>query len=139
MTCNSQLSSAGCTRGCERLEKPSRGVEHGGHGIRIRVARLETRAGFDSGLRDRYDRTALLTASLGVEQAAVPVVTEPGGILIRSQREFCRTWANQTEVTVPGVHFVQEDSPDLIGAAVADFVRGIRGAGPTDGPDIQAR
>ncbi|GAA1186118.1 haloalkane dehalogenase [Pseudonocardia alaniniphila] len=55
---------------------------------------------------------------------------EPGAILIRSQREFCRTWANQTEVTVPGVHFVQEDSPDLIGAAVADFVRGIRGTGP---------
>jgi haloalkane dehalogenase len=74
--------------------------------------------------------------------SAVPklfINAEPGGILIRSQREFCRTWANQTEVTVPGVHFVQEDSPDLIGAAVADFVRGIRGTGPTDGPDIQAR
>lgn len=56
---------------------------------------------------------------------------EPGSILIRSQREFCRTWPNQTEVTVPGRHFVQEDSPDLIGAAVANFVRGIRGGGPT--------
>ena len=59
------------------------------------------------------------------------VNAEPGAILIRSQREFCRTWPNQTEVTVPGAHFVQEDSPDLIGAAVADFVRGIRGSGPT--------
>ncbi|WP_371778239.1 haloalkane dehalogenase [Streptosporangium subroseum] len=60
------------------------------------------------------------------------VNAEPGAILIRSQREFCRTWTNQTEVTVPGAHFVQEDSPDLIGAAVADFVRGIRGTGPAE-------
>ncbi|HEX4221876.1 MAG TPA: hypothetical protein VHZ97_05930 [Pseudonocardiaceae bacterium] len=50
----------------------------------------------------------------------------PGAILIRRQREFRRTWANQTEVTVPGAHFVQEDSPDLIGTAVANFVKGIR-------------
>jgi alpha-beta hydrolase superfamily lysophospholipase len=58
------------------------------------------------------------------------VNAEPGGILIRRPREFCRTWANQTEVTVPGVHFVQEDSPDLIGTAVADFVRRVRGLEP---------
>ncbi|MFJ9033814.1 haloalkane dehalogenase [Streptomyces sp. NPDC102274] len=57
------------------------------------------------------------------------VNADPGGILIRRQREFCRTWPNQTEVTVPGEHFIQEDSPDLIGAALADFVRGIRGIG----------
>lgn len=55
------------------------------------------------------------------------VNAEPGAILIRGPREFCRTWPNQTEVTVPGAHFVQEDSPDLIGAAVADFVRRVRG------------
>jgi haloalkane dehalogenase len=54
------------------------------------------------------------------------VNAEPGAILSARQRDFCRTWPNQTEVTVPGIHFVQEDSPDLIGAAVADFVRGIR-------------
>ncbi|MFD1496852.1 haloalkane dehalogenase [Streptosporangium lutulentum] len=54
------------------------------------------------------------------------VNADPGAILIRNPREFCRTWPNQTEVTVPGRHFVQEDSPDVIGAAVADFVRGIR-------------
>lgn len=58
---------------------------------------------------------------------------DPGAILIRRPREFCRTWAHQTEVTVPGVHFVQEDSPDLIGAAVADFVRGIRAGKTTKG------
>lgn len=47
---------------------------------------------------------------------------EPGAILVGPQREFCRTWRNQTEVTVPGIHFVQEDSPDEIGAATASFV-----------------
>ncbi|WP_030455869.1 haloalkane dehalogenase [Herbidospora cretacea] len=48
---------------------------------------------------------------------------DPGHLLIRGPRDFCRTWPNQTEVTVPGRHYVQEDSPDLIGAAVANFVR----------------
>jgi len=40
------------------------------------------------------------------------------------QREFCRRWPNQREVTVRGNHFVQEDSPDEIGRAIAAFVRG---------------
>ena len=44
---------------------------------------------------------------------------EPGAILIGSQREFCRTWPNQTEVTVSGNHFLQEDSPHEIGQAIA--------------------
>jgi haloalkane dehalogenase len=51
------------------------------------------------------------------------VNAEPGSILVGPQREFCRTWPNQTEVTVRGSHFIQEDSPDQIGRAVADFVR----------------
>ena len=51
---------------------------------------------------------------------------EPGSILVGRQRELCRRWANQTEVTVPGLHFLQEDSPDLIGSHVAQFVRGVR-------------
>jgi haloalkane dehalogenase len=50
------------------------------------------------------------------------VNAEPGSILVGRQREFCRSWPNQTEVTVPGLHFVQEDSADAIGAAVADFI-----------------
>ncbi|MEA5362814.1 haloalkane dehalogenase [Amycolatopsis sp., V23-08] len=54
------------------------------------------------------------------------VNAEPGAILRDRLRELCRTWPNQAEVTVPGAHFVQEDSPDLIGTAVADFVRGLR-------------
>jgi haloalkane dehalogenase len=52
------------------------------------------------------------------------VNAEPGSILIGAQREFCRSWPNQQEVTVPGSHFVQEDSGDAIGRAVADWMRG---------------
>jgi len=51
---------------------------------------------------------------------------EPGSILTGKQREFCRNWPNQTEVTVNGIHFVQEDSPAEIGQAVAKFVKDIR-------------
>lgn len=43
---------------------------------------------------------------------------DPGSILTGDQRAFCRTWRNQTEVTVGGIHFIQEDSPDEIGAAI---------------------
>jgi haloalkane dehalogenase len=50
------------------------------------------------------------------------VNAEPGSILVGAAREFCRSWPNQTEVTVPGLHFLQEDSADAIGAAVADFI-----------------
>jgi haloalkane dehalogenase len=48
---------------------------------------------------------------------------DPGSILVGAQRDFCRTWPNQSEVTVPGLHFIQEDSPDLIGTAVSDWLR----------------
>ena len=51
---------------------------------------------------------------------------DPGSILVGRQREVCRGWRNQTEVTVKGLHFLQEDSPDEIGQAVADFVRRAR-------------
>ena len=48
---------------------------------------------------------------------------DPGSILVGRQREVCRAWRNQQEVTVKGLHFLQEDLPDEIGQAVADFVR----------------
>jgi haloalkane dehalogenase len=47
---------------------------------------------------------------------------EPGSILTGAQREFCRTWPSQTEVTVRGSHFIQEDSPAEIGHAIAEFL-----------------
>ena len=61
-----------------------------------------------------------------LSESSVPklfVNAEPGAILTGEQREFCRTWPNQTEVTVPGSHFIQEDSPDEIGGAIAEWLR----------------
>jgi haloalkane dehalogenase len=50
---------------------------------------------------------------------------EPGAILTGRARDFCRTWPNQKEVTVKGIHFIQEDSPEEIGREVAQFMREI--------------
>ena len=49
----------------------------------------------------------------------------PGSILTGKAREFCRTWPNQREVTVVGTHFIQEDSPDEIGSAVAEWLNSL--------------
>jgi haloalkane dehalogenase len=49
------------------------------------------------------------------------VDAQPGSILTGPAREFCRTWPEQEEVTVPGSHFVQEDSGAAIGRAVAEW------------------
>ena len=53
------------------------------------------------------------------------VNAKPGAILRDDARAFCRTFANQSEVTVPGSHFIQEDSPAEIGAAIFEWVQGI--------------
>ena len=50
---------------------------------------------------------------------------EPGAILTGPQREYCRSWPNQREVTVKGIHFIQEDSPAEIGRAIADWYSNI--------------
>lgn len=50
------------------------------------------------------------------------VNAEPGSILVGPQRTYCRSWPNQTEVTVAGYHFVQEDSPHEIGDAIAEWM-----------------
>ena len=47
---------------------------------------------------------------------------DPGIILTGAQREFCRAWPNQTEVTVPGLHFIQEDAGTAIGRAIAEWL-----------------
>ena len=61
-----------------------------------------------------------------LRESAVPklfVNADPGAILVGEQREFCRTWPNQTEVTVSGIHFIQEDAPDEIGQAIASWLQ----------------
>lgn len=50
---------------------------------------------------------------------------EPGAILVGRALEFARSWPNQREVTVPGIHYIQEDAPHEIGRAVREFVQGI--------------
>jgi haloalkane dehalogenase len=51
---------------------------------------------------------------------------DPGSIMIGPRLDFARSLKNQQEVTVKGAHFLQEDSPDEIGAAVAEFVKKVR-------------
>ncbi len=46
---------------------------------------------------------------------------DPGAILTGRQRDFCRSWPNQRVITVTGSHFIQEDSPDEIGRAIAEW------------------
>jgi haloalkane dehalogenase len=50
------------------------------------------------------------------------VDAEPAGFLIGAQREFCRAWPNQQTVLVKGSHFLQEEAPHEVGAAIAGFV-----------------
>ena len=64
-----------------------------------------------------------------LSQSDIPkllIVGDPGAIITGRTRDFCRTWPNQREVTVKGRHFLQEDSPHEIGAALADFIRQVR-------------
>ncbi len=53
------------------------------------------------------------------------VNADPGAILTGPQREHCRTWPNQKEITVTGSHFIQEDAPQEIGRAIVDLLRGL--------------
>ncbi len=75
---------------------------------------------------DPADVTAVLE-NYAAFMAASPmpklfINAKPGSILLGKVREFCRTWPNQTEVTVKGTHFVQEDSPDEIGDALNQWI-----------------
>ena len=58
----------------------------------------------------------------GADLPKLFINAEPGAILTGAVRDICRSWPNQTEVTVAGSHFIQEDSPDEIAAAVREFI-----------------
>ena len=49
----------------------------------------------------------------------------PGSILTGRQRDYCRTWPNQQEQMVIGIHYIQEDSPHLIGEGIARFLQSL--------------
>ena len=60
--------------------------------------------------------------------SAIPklfVNADPGAILAGPQREYCRAWPNQKEITVKGSHFIQEDAPQEIGQAIVDFLQAL--------------
>jgi hypothetical protein len=64
---------------------------------------------------------AWLAAASGLPKLFVNA--EPGSILTGAVRDFCRSWPDQAEVTVPGIHFIQEDSGAEIGRAIAAWLR----------------
>ena len=66
--------------------------------------------------------TAFSEFMAGTDIPKLFINADPGSILTGAQRELCRGWPNQEEATVKGAHFVQEDSPHEIGAAVAAFL-----------------
>jgi haloalkane dehalogenase len=74
--------------------------------------------------------TAIVEAySKAMSKSPIPkllIVAQPGAILRGRTLEHCRTWPNQREVTVKGIHFLQEDSPDEIGEALRKFVKDVR-------------
>ena len=59
------------------------------------------------------------------ELAKLFINADPGSILTGRQREYCRTWPNQEEITVSGLHFIQEDSPLQIGQAIARWLQSL--------------
>ena len=74
--------------------------------------------------KDVHDIVADYADWLGVSDVPKLFVNaEPGALLRDAQRELCRGWPNQTEVTVRGSHYIQEDSPDEIGQAIADWLQ----------------
>jgi len=48
-----------------------------------------------------------------------------GALLIGPARDFCDAWPRQQKVTVPGIHYLQEDSPTEIGVAIARFIKAL--------------
>lgn len=67
-----------------------------------------------------------------LSQTEIPklfINSEPGTLARGRLREIIRRWPNQTEVAVEGRKLLQEDSPDEIGTAIADFVKAVRGLG----------
>jgi haloalkane dehalogenase len=64
-----------------------------------------------------------------LKQSNIPklwIHADPGALENEAVRKFCRTWPNQTEITVKGKHYLQEDSPQEIGKAIEEFVKRLR-------------
>ena len=55
-------------------------------------------------------------------ESRLPTTARPGALLVGRALDFCRTWKNQEEVEVEGIHYIQEDSPAAIGTAIRNFL-----------------
>lgn len=82
---------------------------------------------FDGDPADNHEIVAFYSDWLkNTDMPKLFVNADEGHGLAGAAREFARTFKNQTEVTVHGRHYMQEDVPDAVGTAVADFVRSLR-------------
>jgi haloalkane dehalogenase len=70
---------------------------------------------------DVHQRVAAYADWLGETDLPKLYLHAEPGFLSQVYAERCRAWPNQREVTVPGIHFVQEDAPNEIGRAISDW------------------
>ena len=80
-------------------------------------------AGEPKDVADRVEGIAAWMAGNDIPKLFINV--DPGQIIFERDLEIIRSWPNQTEVTVRGLHHPQEDSPDDMGAALRDWYAGI--------------
>lgn len=76
--------------------------------------------GHPADVHERFDRYMAWLRTTQVPKLFVNA--EPGYQIAGTRRSAARAFPNQTEVTVPGRHFIQEDAPDEIGAAIAGWL-----------------
>ena len=72
---------------------------------------------------DVHDRITAYSAWL--KTASLPklfIDAEPGVFITGRIRRMARNFPNQHHVVVKGLHFVQEDSPDEVGRAIAGWL-----------------
>jgi haloalkane dehalogenase len=73
------------------------------------------------------DVTSIVTQyGAWLSKSSIPklfISADPGAQLVGRPRDFCRSWPNQREISVKGIHFIQEDSPEPIGRTVASLAR----------------
>ena len=83
---------------------------------------------FDGEPADVYEIVSRYSAWLPTTEDVPKLLVnaDPGAILVGEAREYARSFPNQSEVTVKGSHFVQEDSPDAIGQAIARWLEGLK-------------
>lgn len=88
----------------------------------VPTVQLPCEIAFDGEPADNHEIIAAYAEWLS--NAGVPklfVNTTAGHALTGRNREFCRSWPNQVEITVAGKHYYQEDSPHELGRALANW------------------